>query len=104
MTYQGFSGYIARFPAAISAAYAARYPATDPHFVAPESLASATNFTDAPASHVMAEQLFVEPARRLAELIAAKGKNVYLYRCREVVDRISTSPFNLGSMYVDYPI
>lgn len=103
LTYEGFAAYISRFSAEIQAEYNARYPSTSPLFVAAADLASPDlDYLASPASIVMSEQLFVRPARRLADAMAESGKceAVYVYRCREVVDRISLSPYKLGSMCV----
>ncbi len=103
LTHAGFSAYISRFPASISHPYAAQFPESHPHFLTPATLAEAVDhdFINAPASHVMAQEIFIRPARRLAEAMSTKGKcDVYVYRCRSVVDRVSLAPFNLGSMFV----
>lgn len=101
LTFEGFSGYISRFPDEIKSEYETRFPSTSPLFVAPADLATASDYLTTPASIAMAEQLFIRPARRLAESMSESGEcKVYLYRCREVVDRISTTPVNLGSMCV----
>lgn len=102
----GFNAYISKFPTAVKEAYAAAYP---PSFF---DTISATDYLNAPVSKVIADQLFVTPARRLAEALSVKPNaktgektKVYLYRCREIVDRLITPELNLGSMHsIDIPL
>lgn len=102
---EGFNAYISKFPTATREAYAAAYP---PSFF---DTLSPTDYLNAPASKVIADQLFVMPARRLAEAMvkpnATTGEQpkVYLYRCREMIDRLITPELNLGSMHsIDIPL
>lgn len=106
LRFEGFSNYISKFPTATKEAYAAAYPASFFSTISP------TDYLNAPVSKVIADQLFVVPARRLAEALSVKSNarsgertKVYLYRCREVVDRLITDTLNLGAMHsIDIPL
>lgn len=76
LTHEGFTAYISRFPSAISEPYAALFPSSHPQFLTSSTLASTTDhdFINAPASHVMAQQIFI----RVSELLSHHSINIII--------------------------
>lgn len=90
-----FKAYLETFPPSIHDALETKYAAPS----------SEIDFINAPASRLIADQIFVDPAWEQALAMsgtkhAESGKEckVFLYRCRAQVDRISRGPVKLGVM------
>lgn len=97
----------ASFPPALIPTLLAKYP-----FHAPRdpALSPPDDILRNPASLLLRDQLFVNPAWDLCVALSGgksggkgmgEGKGVWLYRCREVVERLSKGgKVDLGSMYI----
>jgi hypothetical protein len=104
-TEAAFRAYVSSLNPSIQPAVLAKYLPT-PH----PPPTSSPDYINAPASRVLADQIFVDPAFEHASLLSevphhASGKklSVWKYRCRAQVDRISKGPVKTGVMYVPTP-
>lgn len=97
-----FSAYISSFPASLQETIKSHYP-----FPSSTSEDSPINYLTTPASLLLRDQLFVNPAYDLVKTITStvnsksgKKVNAWFYRCRATIEVLSRNKVDLGAMYV----